>query len=178
MKYGVFPLGHPEIITENFDENKKYFGLRKCKVLPPRALYCPVLPLKINGKLLFTLCLKCAHEKNQSTCSHSDEERALTGTWVTLELDKAVEKGYKIIKTYEIWHFNEKSQYDPASKTGGLWTGYIDHALKTKQEASGFPLGCETDQQKEKYVDDYYEREGMSIINQHESLSNKFDKFF
>ena len=34
------PIGHPEIITENFDENiSNYFGLVKCTVLPPRGLF-------------------------------------------------------------------------------------------------------------------------------------------
>lgn len=36
QKYGIYPIGHPEIICENFDLNKKYFGIIKCKILPPR----------------------------------------------------------------------------------------------------------------------------------------------
>ena len=35
-KYGEYPLGYPEIITENFGDVSQYFGLVKCTVLPPR----------------------------------------------------------------------------------------------------------------------------------------------
>ena len=46
-KCGMFPLGYPEILSqENIDQNKiqQYYGLIKCKVLPPRDLYHPLLP--------------------------------------------------------------------------------------------------------------------------------------
>ena len=44
----------------------------------------------------------------------------MVGTWVTLELDKAVEKGYVIMEKYWAWHFPHTTQYDPVTKTGGL----------------------------------------------------------
>ena len=92
MKNGLYPLGHPKIISENFDYSKSYFGVIKCTILPPAELYIPVLPLNINKKLMFTLCSKCALEQNkQTTCNHSSKDRALEGTWVSLEIDKAIE---------------------------------------------------------------------------------------
>jgi hypothetical protein len=95
QKYCVYPKGHPTILTENFDYKKKYFGIIKCQILPPRNLYLPVLPLKINGKLIFTLCLSCAQEQlNNFHCEHSIEERTLTGTWPSVEIEKALEMGY------------------------------------------------------------------------------------
>ena len=54
-KTGKIPIGHPEIITEGFTDTQQYEGLIKCKILPPRGLYIPVLPVKMNNKLLFTL---------------------------------------------------------------------------------------------------------------------------
>jgi hypothetical protein len=54
MKYGIYPLGHPKIISENFNYGKKYFGIIKCKILPPQNLYLPVSPLNINNKLIFS----------------------------------------------------------------------------------------------------------------------------
>jgi hypothetical protein len=51
------------------------------------------------------------------------EERSLTGTWVTDELKKELEKGYVVQRIYEVWHFDETEQYDPETKTGGLFTG-------------------------------------------------------
>ena len=91
-KYSEFPVGHPTIITENFkpisDTEHPYFGIVKCSVVPPRGLFHPVLPMKGNGKLLFTLCSKCALEESKETCAHGDETRAISGAWCTPELYK------------------------------------------------------------------------------------------
>ena len=54
-----YPVGHPRLITENFGDITQYFGLIKCKVLPPEGLYFPVLPVKMLGKLFFPLCKQC-----------------------------------------------------------------------------------------------------------------------
>ena len=56
------PIGHPQIIKENFTNIDNYFGLIKCRVLPPRNLYFPTLPFK-KEKLIFTLCRQCALKK-------------------------------------------------------------------------------------------------------------------
>ena len=67
------PTGHPKIITENFDHDvSNYFGLIKCMVEPPRALFHPVLPYRTQGKLMFALCKTCAETCNQTPCTHSD----------------------------------------------------------------------------------------------------------
>ena len=43
-KYGEYPLGHPEIVIENFALVEDYFGLVKCSVLaegvPSTILFC------------------------------------------------------------------------------------------------------------------------------------------
>ncbi|GBN27024.1 hypothetical protein AVEN_38543-1 [Araneus ventricosus] len=66
-KYCLYPVGHPEIITENFTNIEFHFGLIQCRVLPLRGLYLPVLPLRCNGKLMFPLCRCCAENLNQSS---------------------------------------------------------------------------------------------------------------
>jgi hypothetical protein len=134
-----YPVGHPEIITENFKNFNSYFGIAKCKILPPRNLNVPVLPAKINNKLIFTLCYQCALSQNIGYCIHTKNERAITNTWPTPEIQKAVSLGYKILKVYEVYHYAETEQYDPVTKTGGIFTPYIDAALKSKQEESGYP---------------------------------------
>ena len=58
-------VGHPEIITENFEDINKYFGIIKCKILPPNSMYFPIIPIKIHNKLIFPLCMSCAQEMNQ-----------------------------------------------------------------------------------------------------------------
>ena len=109
QKYCRYPIGHPIILTENFDDINKYFGIVKCKILPPKGLYIPVLPLRINNKLVFTLCKTCANN-NIETCYHTDTERVLTGTWVTLEVQQAIKQGYIIDQIYEIWHYSDTSK--------------------------------------------------------------------
>ena len=162
QKYDKFPIGHPEIITDNFDDIKNYFGLIKCKILPPKSLYLPVLPLKINGKLIFTLCATCA-EVYQQECNHCDEERALIGSWVSLEVEAALHEGYKIIVIYEIWHYPQYDQYNHDTKSGGLFTDYVNMFLKYKQEASGYPEHVVTDKDKDNYIKEYFEKEGISL---------------
>ena len=33
-------------------------------------------------------------------CTHTDEERALEGSWATCELNAAVERGYRVLQVY------------------------------------------------------------------------------
>lgn len=80
----------------------KYKGLYKVRIIPPRGLRLPVLPMKLDERLLFTLCHRCATEfrkkntKCQHKCMHTDDQRAFTGTYTDIELGKALEKGYKV----------------------------------------------------------------------------------
>lgn len=63
-KNAKFPVGHPEIISQQ-DQTKitKFFGLAKYTVLPPGKLFHPVLPMKPNGKLTFPPCAVCLKEQ-------------------------------------------------------------------------------------------------------------------
>lgn len=63
LKYRLFPVGHPEILTDNFGDLRAYFGLIKCRVLPPRGLYHPVLPYRSVERSLFPLCRACAEQR-------------------------------------------------------------------------------------------------------------------
>ncbi|CAC5375852.1 unnamed protein product [Mytilus coruscus] len=128
-KTGKVVLGHPTIITENFDDISK----------------------------------TCTELQQTTTCLHTKNERAITGTWVTDELKKAKEKGYIVEQIYEVWHFNDVEQYDPKSKSGGIFTEYINTFLKMKQEASGWPSWCITEKHRQKYIQDYFEKEGIQL---------------
>ena len=148
-------VGHPQIITENFSDVSTYFGLIKCTVLPPRGLFHPVLPYRTKDKLMFPLCKTCADTLNQGSCTHTDEERAILGTWCHVELMKAMEKGYEVMEMHEVWHWEET--------TDELFKPYVNMFLKIKQEASGYPKHCVTDEQKQRYIDEYYEHEGIRL---------------
>jgi hypothetical protein len=125
----------------------QFFGLIRCRVFPPRGLYHPVLPYKTGGKLLFPLCRTCAEHRDlgpNDRCQHTDAERNLTGTWVTSELQKAFELGYRLDQIYEVWHFEKTSK--------NLFQSYIDTFLKIKEEASEFPDQCNTPQLQEEHI--------------------------
>jgi G:T-mismatch repair DNA endonuclease (very short patch repair protein) len=157
-KYGKYPIGHPRIETSNLScQIDAYEGLIKCKILPPKKLFHPVLPVRMDKRLFFPLCRTCAEQRpsHKKRCHHSDDERALTGTWVSDELKLAVAKGYRVVKMYEVWHFDEVRH--------GLFGPYIDHFLKMKTEASGYPASVNTEEEKDDYVKRYAEREGVQL---------------
>ena len=164
-KYGVFPIKHPQVYYKD-DIPDQVQGLLQCKILPPSRLFHPLLPTRVNGKLVFSLCRTCAEKgtKNDGAiadCTHTDEERALVGTWVSLEIEKALELGYTILEKYSAWHYEETEQYEDGH--GGIWASYINLFLKLKQEASGYPSWCKTDEDKKRYIDDYQQQEGISL---------------
>lgn len=164
-KAKAYPIGHPNIIAREFEPLDKYFGFVKAKVYPPKGLYLPVLPYRAAGKLMFPLCRICSESENQETeCTHSDEERALTGVWCTVEMAKAIEKGYKVAKLIEVWHFPKKSE--------SLFTEYVKTFLKDKQEASGWPHSAADEVSKEAYLQRYEETEGIKL-NREKIVVNK-----
>ena len=101
-----------------------------------KKLYHPVLPQRIKvdsyEKLIFTLCKACAETRNQNECEHTDDERSFIGTWTTHEVNKAIEEGYKVLRTYEVWQFDKS--------TDDLFKGYIRMFMKIKLESSKYVL--------------------------------------
>lgn len=166
-KYGTFPVDHPTVVTENFlpIEQQPYHGLIKCRVLPPRDLLHPVLPTRGDGKLLFHLCRTCAQTRDPN-CEHDDADRMFWGSWPTCEVYKAIEKGYKVVEIAEVYHYDKWS-----SGNNGLFTGYINAFLKSKQEASGWPSWATTDDLKNDYIRDYKLREGIDLDPKNISLN-------
>ena len=159
QKYGVFPIGHPQIFTENFGDVSNYFGLIKCRILPPQNLYIPVLPARFNSKLIFTLCNQCALDQ-QAHCNHSQDQRILTWTWVTLEVQEAIKHGYQVIEIIEVWHYSSSAQYDRYSKSGGIFTDYVNTFLKFKTESSALPEGYSDE---EEFRAAFFENEGIML---------------
>ena len=104
---------------------------------------------------MFPLCKTCTDTLNQNPCTHTDQERAILGTWCHVELLKAIEKGYQVLEIHEVWHWEET--------TDQLFSPYVNLYLKRKQEASGYPSHCVTDEQKQQYIDEYYEHEGIRL---------------
>lgn len=156
-----FPVGPHQRIVKNFGSVSDYFGIMKCQLLPPRKLNLPVIPSRIAGKLMFVLCPKCAVDgvssaaTTDAACPHSNDERVLRGTWCTMEVQKALERGYTMVKIEEVWHWPQSVQ--------GLFADYINLFLKIKTEASGFPTECQTQDEKNEYIHQFEEVEGIKL---------------
>ena len=107
------------------------------RILPPGGLYHPMLPYRSNGKLKFPLCHTCTGNENLSLCSCSGEDWAIMGNWSTPELQTAVYLGYQVLKIFDVYQWNETTQYNHKNKEGRKFASYINIFLKYKQEVSG-----------------------------------------
>ena len=139
------------------------FGYLKCTVLPPQNLYHPVLLYRSKDGLLFPLCRTCADTRQCEPCKNTIDERSITGTWITPELDHAIQRGYTVLAMYEAWHFALTAEYDHSGQAAfpdGLFGEYVDALLKIKQEASGWPGNVRTEADKLHFVMHYEEVEG------------------
>ena len=79
--------------------------------LTASGLYHPFIPYRSNGKLKFPLCQSCAENENPDPCDCSDDQKELTGRWCTPELETALRLGYHLQKIYEVYHWEESTQY-------------------------------------------------------------------
>ncbi|CAH2005856.1 unnamed protein product [Acanthoscelides obtectus] len=129
-------------------------------ILPNQNLYHPVLPSKMNNKLMFVNCQKCGEDFVREECQHSIQERSIKGTWVIEEVLKAIEKGYQIIETYEIWEYDT---IQLSKDQEGLFSGMMNKFLHIKQQASGWPKHCLTDEEKNRYIDAFLDREDIKL---------------
>ena len=167
-KYFKFPIGHPVIHVGETCEDKEAAlqkeGLVKCLVLPPKRLYHPVLPYRCNNKLLFCLYKTCAiqHNTDNECTNETVAERAFAGTWVIDEVRMAVQKGYVVVKIYEVYEY-DVTQYDRLTGQGVLFVEYIDTFLKLKTEASGYPAWVRNPADQDRYVDNFYASEGVRL---------------
>ena len=83
----AFLINHPEVITnekycfqklttltEATSSDKDRMGFAKCTVLPPKQIFIPTLPVKINGKLLF-LFANNMRKKNKPKIANTTSNR-------------------------------------------------------------------------------------------------------
>ena len=99
-----------EIVNHSFHYlKKKIEGAVLITIVPPQNLLHPFLLYKTRGgKTILTLCKLCC-EKFSSNCCHSDQERALTGSYMISEIEYALKLNYQILEIYECHaYFNSK----------------------------------------------------------------------
>ena len=136
QKYEYYPVGHSVIYMGDECDDlplKSMCSLVKCKVLSPRGLLYTILPCRINGKLLFTLYRKCAELNMQEYVHENVDDQCLSEMWCTHKLHGGIKQGYKVLKVYEIYHFEKKMK---------IFEQFVNMFLKLKQEASGFLSSC------------------------------------
>ena len=125
----------------------------------------PLLPSHINKKFMFVLCRKCAETENKSICNHSVGDRSLSGTWVSVEFQKAVQIGYTLLNVFEVRQYDTVTQYDPSTGDGGLFAQYMNTFIKIKMEASGYPSHCDPDQEKTSTLNVYEPTKGLLCVH-------------
>ena len=187
LTYERYPIGHPIRVTNDFFPFFKvhcrmqpfplfgtakcqgwhwkipYFGLMKVKILPPCKLLFPVLPVKINGKLMFPLWHTCAENEDKGHCTCSSLSLALIHTWCTPELTLAINMGYDILEIYKVLHWPSNKKINNTTGSGGLFTEYINMFLHIKTQASGYPDSVHSLQQRQQYIEEYASNEGVIL---------------
>ncbi len=66
-----------------------------------------------------------------------------------------MDHGYEVVQVHEVWHWKEKRK--------GLFAEFVNKFLKIKTEASGWPAWCVDEESKQRYLDEFKEREGIEL---------------
>jgi hypothetical protein len=166
QKHGIFPLGNPQVFTAEKFKNviwekasdNHYTGFILATILCPADIKLPLLAYSSsNGNLVWAKCRSCADMK-QSSCNHSEAEKAWTATYTHLELNEALDLGYKVLEIFEVWHY---SKWSTPGGNADLFGAYVDLFVKEKVEASGWPVDGEKERQE--YIDGYMQKENIKL---------------
>ncbi|KAH7703567.1 hypothetical protein AAVH_29259 [Aphelenchoides avenae] len=188
-----FPTDHSQVIRKfqskvwdsvDHPEYKKYRGIFKVLLLPPQDQYFPVAPMKDDERLLFQLCRTCSEASRKASpyrepgCAHTDHQRAYVVTLTLVELDLALQHGYKVFGPTEAWHWSKDKWCD------SIFKDYINDFLVMKVEASGWPEYIkkiedpdEKERAKDAFVEAYRQREGI-VINKANVEKNEPRRYF
>jgi len=77
------------------------------------------------------------------------------------EVRKAVEMGYRLEDVYQFWEY-EVTCFDKDTNSG-LFAEYVNMFLKLKQESSGYPSWVQSEENQDKYIEDYLRAEGIAL---------------
>ena len=168
-----YPVGHPEKkIFKYFEQtvnwthpsHNPYRGILKVLLIPPKNLRVPVMPSRIGNddlRLLFTLCHCCAKKYPEGgrikdyTCKHSEAQRQFVSTCTHIELNEALNVGYKVKKLFRVLEY--KSFDDTIFKK------YVREFFKIKLEASGFEKEFNTEEKQDIFLKECLELFGVEV---------------
>lgn len=130
-----------QLIEQRWDKDWG-IGFYRVDIEPPKDLFHPVLPERKNGKLIFDLV----------------EKKDYTAT--SIELKKALQKGYKVTKWYDavVYEFARND----------LFKSYVAENLKTKVAASGIKKAGDD---VEGFIQEHRDRFGFEL-NRDEMVVN------
>ena len=74
---------------------------------------------------MFPLCSACADTMNEGSCTHSDEQQYIVGTWAVDEIRKVVEMTYGLVDLFEFWVYSVTC-FDKGTNSGGPIAEYVD----------------------------------------------------
>ena len=66
---------------------------------------------------------------------------------------EAVVIGYIIVSIYKAWNYGETTVYGQAPSKGVIFAQYMNTFMKIKMEASEYPVGCTTPQEKTTFIE-------------------------
>uniref|UniRef100_A0A914GTD6 DNA-directed DNA polymerase n=2 Tax=Globodera rostochiensis TaxID=31243 RepID=A0A914GTD6_GLORO len=169
----AYPTGHPSrvnvlqgadsVVDWRRPEQVPVRGILKVFVVPPRRVDVPVLPVKFDERLLFPLCRTCALQHTRGAvqsdyrCQHSDDERGWVATVTSIELEEALSNNYRCTAYYRSIEWSE-DQWNER-----VFRAYVAEFMSMKTHASGFPEEVRTAAERERFVDECWERFGMIV---------------
>jgi hypothetical protein len=129
LQNGKFQHG-PDGISIN---NRPVNGLIHCTILCPANDKNPFLGHKMpNDMWMHANCFQCASKELLTNCLHSDDERAFTSVYTSLDIVYSLSIGWTILAVFEIW------QYPRVSKTLEKFMKIV-LAEKVKYDFKGLP---------------------------------------
>lgn len=109
------PMGEPELRIEPEEVDWTKCGIAQVTVHAPDG-FTALLSHKVVSKLtpgsyetIYGLCRICMEERLDGCCSHSELERAFTGTWCYSEIHEALRLGYRVLKVHVALEYAESS---------------------------------------------------------------------
>ena len=124
------------------------------------------MPIKINDRLLFPSCRKCANyftkkfpnglKNNEYSCPHyHPNERSFVSTCTHTELNACLEAGYVVRKVFHVLHYAEWSDE--------IFKSYVSEMMALKIHATGFPSWCKSEEEESKYIQECWQKFGIKI---------------
>jgi len=74
----------------------------------------------------------------------------------------AVQKVYRILKVHELYDYNVTG-YDPKTREGDLFAGYIDTFLNLKAESIGYPGWVRSPADEERYIESVWKSDEIRL---------------